>query len=64
MTKNFVGKIANSQICEFHFFNFSGHQCSPMMSPGSNATGNLDDKITSCLEKAVNELAPKYKENA
>ena len=28
------------------------------------ASGKLDDKITSCLEKAVNELAPKYKENA
>ena len=28
------------------------------------ALGKLDDKITSCLEKAVNELAPKYKENA
>ena len=28
------------------------------------ASGKLDDKIISCLEKAVNELAPKYKENA
>ena len=28
------------------------------------ASGKLDVKITSCLEKAVNELAPKYKENA
>ena len=28
------------------------------------SSGKLDDKITSCLEKAVNELAPKYKENA
>ena len=28
------------------------------------ASGKLDNKITSCLEKAVNELAPKYKENA
>ena len=28
------------------------------------ASGKLDDKITACLEKAVKELAPKYKENA
>ncbi len=28
------------------------------------ASGKLDDKTTLCLEKAVNELAPKYKENA